>query len=50
MQSSDWVAGDIPAGAELLDDYSSYDELPWFESLCAQYGAASCNTVGNTHR
>ena len=32
------------------DDYSSYDELAWFEALCAEHGASSCNTVGKTYQ
>lgn len=47
---SSYALCDIEAGSELLDDYTSYDEIAWFEALCAQYGAASCNTVGKTYR
>ena len=32
------------------DDYSSYDELAWFEALCAEHGASSCNTVGKAYQ
>ena len=44
---SSYALRDIEAGEELLDDYSTYDALPWFEAVCAEVGAQSCTTVGH---
>ena len=46
---SSYALRDIEAGEELLDDYSNYDRLPWFEQLCIELGAASCIAVGDKY-
>jgi MFS family permease len=43
---SSYAIRDIDAGEELLDNYTSYHTLPWFEELCVQYGARSCTSLG----
>ena len=45
---SSYALRDIEAGEELLDDYSSYARLEWFESLCVAHGARSCVAVGDS--
>ena len=47
---SSYARRDIAAGEELTDDYATFDELPWFEEICSQYGAQSCLRVGRKHR
>ena len=42
IKNDEFCRRDIAPGEELLYDYSSYDELAWFEAACA----SSCNTVG----
>ena len=46
---SSYALRDLAAGEELLDDYSLYDRLPWFEALCAEHGAVSCVAVGGEY-
>ncbi len=45
---SSYALRDIEAGEELLDDYSSYARLEWFESLCVAHGARSCVALGDS--
>jgi len=44
---SSYALRDIEPGEELLDDYSAYDRLEWFEKLCAEVGSRSCKVVGD---
>ena len=46
---SSYALRDIEAGEELTDDYSSYDELTWYEQICKEVGASSCVSVGKAH-
>lgn len=43
---SSYALRDIEPGEEFLDDYSSYDEIEWFEDICRHLGAKSCVAVG----
>ena len=43
---SSYALRDIEVGEELTDDYSTYDELPWYELICREVGAQSCVSVG----
>ena len=43
---SSYALRDIAAGEELTDDYASYDNLPWYDAICEQRKAVSCNEVG----
>ena len=47
---SSYALRDIAADEELTDDYATFHELPWFEALCAEFGASSCLSVGREHR
>ena len=35
---------------ELTDDYAMFDDVPWYEAVCDEYGAHSCIRVGREHR
>ena len=41
---------DIKAGEELTDDYATFEDIPWYEALCVEYGASSCVVVGRANR
>lgn len=47
---SSYARRDIEAGEEMTDDYATFEELPWFESLCLEHSAQSCVAVGKAHR
>lgn len=47
---SSYARRDIAAGEELTDDYGTFDEIPWYETICIEYGATSCVRVGREHR
>jgi SET domain-containing protein len=47
---SSYALRDIAAGEELTDDYALHDTLPWFEAICAEFGATSCTALGSAHR
>ena len=47
---SSYARRDIAAGEELTDDYATFGELPWYETLCREHGAQSCLSVGREHR
>lgn len=44
---SSYALRDIEPGEELLDDYTAYSKVPWFEALCSQHQARSCTSVGH---
>eukprot|EP00992_Anisonema_acinus_P007803 TRINITY_DN3795_c0_g1_i1.p2 TRINITY_DN3795_c0_g1~~TRINITY_DN3795_c0_g1_i1.p2 ORF type:complete len:150 (+),score=41.91 TRINITY_DN3795_c0_g1_i1:52-501(+) len=48
-EDSSYAIRDIKANEELLDDYGTYERLPWFETLCREYGAESCIVIGETY-
>ena len=43
---SSYALRDIRHGEELLDDYSAYEHVAWFEDLCTEYGAVSSLALG----
>ena len=43
---SSYALRDIAAGEEFTDNYANYDDLPWFDALCEERKAVSCNEVG----
>ena len=47
---SSYARRDIAAGEELTDDYGTFDVIPWYETICTEYGATSCVQVGREHR
>ena len=47
---SSYALRDIEAGEELTDDYGTFDDVAWYEALCADYMAYSCLRVGREHR
>jgi hypothetical protein len=44
---SSYALRDIEPGEEMLDDYTAYSHVPWFEALCALHSAKSCTVVGH---
>ena len=47
---SSYARRDIKAGEELTDDYATFEDIPWYEALCVEYGASSCVVVGRANR
>jgi hypothetical protein len=47
---SSYARRDIEAGEELTDDYATFEEIAWFEKICAEHSASSCVNVGKAHR
>ena len=45
---SSYALRDIAVGEEFTDNYASYDDLSWFEAICKEQKATSCNAVGRT--
>lgn len=46
---SSFALRDISRGEELFDDYSAHDTLPWYETICAEYGTESVTKFGESH-
>lgn len=46
---SSYALRDIPAGEELLDDYSQHDRMPWYEAICAEHSVMSVTAMGDKY-
>ena len=47
---SSYALRDIEVGEELTDDYATFGDVPWYETICTEHGAHSCLSVGRTYR